>query len=217
MTTFGTTDARDDRSRQGEYRLLSLVGAGQAMAGSVTIQRMDTARRTAINDALARLADGDRSAFAVVMAELWPVILTFVKRAVREVADAEDVAQEVFVKVASRIADYDRGRDGLTWVYAIAAFEIRTQLRRLQRRRETSPLAEADEPADPAPSQIDFMIDDEITKMLTSALGELSEGERALLGVGESSVDVALTGTAIRKRRQRALSRLRAAWSKLYD
>ena len=183
----------------------------------MTILRMDAARRTAISDALARLADGDRSAFSVVMAELWPVILAFVKRAVREVADAEDVAQEVFVKVASRIADYDRSRDGLTWVYAIAAFEIRTHLRRLQRRREAPPLAETGEPADPAPSQIDFMIDEEITRMLTSALGELSEGDRALLGVGESSLDVALTGTAIRKRRQRALSRLRAVWSKLYD
>jgi len=177
---------------------------------------MDAAHRTAINDALARLADGDRSAFSVVMTELWPVILAFVKRAVREVADAEDVAQEVFVKVASRIADYDRSRDGLTWVYAIAAFEIRTHLRRLQRRREASPLVEAGEPADPAPSQVDFMIDEEITRMLTNALGELSEGDRALLGVGESSFDVALTGAAIRKRRQRALTKLRAVWSKLY-
>jgi len=177
---------------------------------------MDAARRTAVSDALSRLADGDRSAFSVVMTELWPVVLAFVRKTVRESADAEDVAQEVFVKVASRIADYDRSRDGLTWVYAIAAFEVRTHLRRLQRRREVPPLVEDAEPADPMPSPVDLMIEEEISRTLVGALGELSDADRTLLGIGERSADSGLTGTAIRKRRQRALGRLRAVWSKLY-
>lgn len=177
---------------------------------------MDATRRTAISDALSRLADGERSAFTVLMTELWPVILAFVRKTVREGADAEDVAQEVFVKVASRIADYDRSRDGLTWVYAIAAFEVRTHLRRLQRRREIPPLSEDAEPVDPTPSPLDLMIDEEISRMLTEALGEISDADRALLGIGERNVDATLTGTTVRKRRQRALGRLRTAWSKLY-
>jgi RNA polymerase sigma-70 factor (ECF subfamily) len=177
---------------------------------------MDAARRTAVSDALSRLADGDRSAFSVVMTELWPVVFAFVRKTVRESADAEDVAQEVFVKVASRIADYDRSRDGLTWVYAIAAFEVRTHLRRLQRRREVPPLAEDAEPADPMPSPVDLMIEEEISRTLVGALGELSDADQTLLGIGERSADSGLTGTAIRKRRQRALGRLRAVWSKLY-
>lgn len=177
---------------------------------------MDAARRTAISDALARLADGDRSAFAILMTDLWPVVLAFAKRTVREAADAEDVAQEVFVKIASRIADYDRSRDGLTWVYAIAAFEVRTYLRRLQRRREVAPVAEDAEPADPTPSAIDSMIDEEVSIMLAGALGELSDADRALLGVGERSSDAGLSGAAIRKRRQRALDKLRTVWSKIY-
>lgn len=177
---------------------------------------MDAARRTAISDALARLADGDRSAFAVLMTDLWPVVLAFARRTVREATDAEDVAQEVFVKIASRIADYDRSRDGLTWVYAIAAFEVRTHLRRLQRRREVPSLAEDTEPADSAPSPIDAMIDEEVSTMLAGALSELSDADRALLGIGEGTFDAALSGTAIRKRRQRALSKLRSVWSRIY-
>lgn len=177
---------------------------------------MEAARRTAISDALSRLADGDRSAFTILMTELWPVVLAFVRKTVREAADAEDVAQEVFVKVASRIADYDRSRDGLTWVYAIAAFEVRTHLRRLQRRREAPPLTQDAEPADPMPSPVDLMIDEEISRTLVGALGELSDADRALLGIGEPIADTELTGTAIRKRRQRALGRLRTVWSKLY-
>ena len=177
---------------------------------------MDALRRTAISDALGRLADGDRSAFKVVMTELWPVVLAFVKRTVREPADAEDVAQEVFVKVASRIADYDRARDGLTWVYAIAAFEIRTYLRRLQRRREVPSLTQEVEPADASPAALELMMDQEITSMLESALGELSDAERALLGIGEANSHSVPTGAAVRKRKQRALTKLRTVWSKLY-
>jgi RNA polymerase sigma-70 factor (ECF subfamily) len=177
---------------------------------------MDAARRTAISNALARLADGDRSAFAVLMADLWPVVLAFAKRTVREAADAEDVAQEVFVKIASRIADYDRSRDGMTWVYAIAAFEVRTYLRRLQRRREVAPVDAEAEPADPAPSAIDSMIDEEVSTMLVGALGKLSDADRALLGIGERGSDAGPSDAAIRKRRQRALGKLRTLWSKLY-
>ncbi|HKS56527.1 MAG TPA: sigma-70 family RNA polymerase sigma factor [Steroidobacteraceae bacterium] len=177
---------------------------------------MDAARRTAVSATLARLADGDRSAFDALMTELWPVVLAFAKRTLREIADAEDVAQEVLIKVASRIADYDRSRDGLTWVYAIATFEIRTQLRRLQRRRELPPPPENAEPADPMPSHIDLLIDEEISSALTDALGELTDADRAVLGIGEGNADEALAGPTIRKRRQRALTKLRTAWSKLY-
>lgn len=178
---------------------------------------MDAFRRTAISDALARLADGDRSAFTVLMTELWPVVLAFVKRTVREAADAEDVAQEVFVKIASRIADYDRARDGLTWVYAIAAFEVRTYLRRLQRRREVPSLTKEAEPGDPSPAALELMVDQEMASMLESALGELSEAERAVLGIGEASSHAVPTEAAVRKRKQRALTKLRTVWSKLYD
>lgn len=177
---------------------------------------MDTTRRTVISNAMARLADGDRSALTILMTELWPVVLAFVRKTVREAADAEDVAQEVFVKVASRIADYDRSRDGLTWVYAIAAFEIRTYLRRMQRRREAPALGDEAPLPDPALSPIDLLIDEEISEMLAGALGELSDAERALLGTDEGSVEPALSGATIRKRRQRALGKLRTVWSKLY-
>ena len=177
---------------------------------------MDPARRAAVSATLARLADGDRSAFDALMTELWPVVLAFAKKTLREPADAEDVAQEALIKVASRIADYDRSRDGLTWVYAIATFEVRTQLRRLQRRREVAPPTEDAEPVDPIPAQIDQLIDDEMSAVLTDALGELSDADRALLGLGQGRADEAAAGATIRKRRQRALTKLRTVWSKLY-
>src|SRR5215475_10928006 len=99
---------------------------------------MDAVRRKAIHDAMVRLSDGNRSAFDVLLDELWPVIVSFIERGVGPSADAEDVAQEVFYRVCSRIADFDPSRDGLSWAFGIASYEIMTHRKRAQRRREVS-------------------------------------------------------------------------------
>jgi RNA polymerase sigma-70 factor (ECF subfamily) len=75
---------------------------------------MDAGYRKAIHDALVRLSDGDRTAFDVLLDQLWPVILSFARRGVGPGADAEDIAQEVFFRICSRITDFDRTRDGLS-------------------------------------------------------------------------------------------------------
>jgi RNA polymerase sigma-70 factor, ECF subfamily len=97
---------------------------------------MDTARRKTIHDTMVRLSDGDRSAFDVLLDELWPVVLSFAERGVGRGADAEDVAQEVFYRICSKIADFDRNRDGLSWAFGIASYEIMTHRKRRLRRRE---------------------------------------------------------------------------------
>src|SRR4051812_26907403 len=97
---------------------------------------MDAVRRQAIQDAMTRLADGDRGAFDALIDELWPVILSFARRGLGRDQDAEDVAQEVFFKICSRSADFDRSQDALSWAFGIASYEILTQRRRRQRSRE---------------------------------------------------------------------------------
>jgi DNA-directed RNA polymerase specialized sigma24 family protein len=57
---------------------------------------MNAARRQAIHEAMVRLFDGDRTAFDVLLDELWPVIISFAERGVGRGADAEDIAQEAF-------------------------------------------------------------------------------------------------------------------------
>ncbi|HEU5072963.1 MAG TPA: sigma-70 family RNA polymerase sigma factor, partial [Polyangiaceae bacterium] len=94
---------------------------------------MDAARRKAIHDAMVRLSDGDRTAFDVLLDELWPVILAFAKRGAGPGVDAEDVAQEVFYKLCARIADFDRRRDAVSWAFGIASYELMTHRRRILR------------------------------------------------------------------------------------
>lgn len=175
---------------------------------------MDAARRKTIHDAMARLSDGDRGALDVLLDELWPVILSFAERGVGRGADAEDVAQEAFYKICARIADFDRRRDGLSWAFAIARYEIMTHRRRRQRRREVFDEASVSAQVDGASSQEERLLEREIALALEHALGALTEEDRVALGLAPGTSGV--TGATLRKRKQRALDRLRAIWRDIH-
>lgn len=177
---------------------------------------MDALGRKAIHDAIVRLSNGDRAAFPMLVEGLWPVILAFAQRGLQHQQDAEDVAQEVFLRICSRIADFDRERDGLSWAFGIAAHEIMSQRRRRQRRREDLGSSTVPMLPDTAPSQEDAMVRHELAAALAQVIGQLSEEDRVSLGFGEPADLTRLSGTALRKRRQRALERLRAVWRRVY-
>jgi RNA polymerase sigma-70 factor (ECF subfamily) len=176
---------------------------------------MDAVRRKTIHDAMVRLADGDRSAMNVLVNELWPVVLAFADRGLQHEQDAEDVAQEVFLRICARISDFDRQRDGLSWAFGIASYEIMTARKRRKRRRELSGDCELGARVDASATQEEAAIQNELTQAMALAVGHLSNDDRASLGLDVSVRDNAPAAT-FRKRRQRALDRLRTVWRKLY-
>lgn len=160
---------------------------------------------------MARLADGDREAFAFVFGRLWPELRRFAQRALPDPADADDVAQRALVSIMGRASDYDPARDALSWAIGITAWECRTLRRRQQRRREASV------PVDllaGTPSPEDVVIERDLHAAITELLGDLDDRDRAALGLG--SEDPGVAAATLRKRRQRAMGRLRAAWSRLH-
>ena len=164
---------------------------------------------------MVRLADGDRGAFSVLLDELWPVILAFAHSGLGHHQDAEDVAQEVFVRICACIADFDRGRDGVAWAFAIAGYEVLTERRRRQRRREVSSDAGLEQ-TDPGASQEEAAIQREHARALALALGELSEDDRVTLGLAGEAAALAIKEATLRKRRERALGRLRLIWRRIH-
>lgn len=178
---------------------------------------MDGTRRTEIHEHMVRFADGDRGAFEPLLQLLWPVVLAFAQRGLGNANDAEDVAQEVFVRLCSRIAEFDRARDGVSWVFGIAAYEIMTQRKRVARRREgTADGLELRADADVLPDE--RVIGEQLQHALTLAVGELTLEDRAVLGLRgrAGSSDGRIAGATMRKRRQRALERVRSVWRSLY-
>jgi RNA polymerase sigma-70 factor (ECF subfamily) len=183
---------------------------------------MDPERRQIIQDAMVRLSDGDRSAFPALVDALWPAVLSFARRGWRGAggdSEAEDVAQQVFLRICERIAEFDRRRDGLSWAFGIASYEILTQRRRRQRRREAA-VTGLHAHADPSASQEESLMKRELAGALRELVDDLSVEELAMLGLtvepGDASGAPRATQVALRKRRQRLLDRLRIAWRRMH-
>jgi RNA polymerase sigma factor (sigma-70 family) len=174
---------------------------------------MDPHRRKAIQNAVVRLADGDRAAMPALVEQLWPVLLSYAERGLRDPQAAEDVAQEVLFRISSRISEFDRERDALSWAFGIATFEILTQRKRRERRREE--LGHELSESAPAQSTEEAIIQAELHAALADALGRLSPEDVQHLNLAEQA-RIGPASPAERKRRQRALDRLRSIWRNIY-
>ena len=98
-------------------------------------------------DLLARVADGDRDAFAALSGRFMRPVFTEAVRVVGDAATAEDVTQEVFERVwrAAGRFDADRG-SAAAWICTIA----RNRARDHARMRRPVPVEDATERVDAA-------------------------------------------------------------------
>jgi RNA polymerase sigma-70 factor (ECF subfamily) len=158
---------------------------------------------------MVRFAEGERSAFDPLFAELWPILRSYVGRSLSD-ADADDATQNAIVKVFDRIADFNTARDGVTWALAITSYEIMTMRRRRLRGRE-APLSDDRADFDLASPHEQAEWHEQL-RILGELLEASSETDRAAIEA-ELRGEVA-HGEAARKRRFRALSRLRDLWRK---
>jgi RNA polymerase sigma factor (sigma-70 family) len=168
--------------------------------------------RSHIQALMSRLYEGDRTAFPPLADALWPVVLAFAQSARSAGVEPEDVAQEVFLRLCTRMADYDPSRDAVSWVYGIAHYEVLTQRKKRQRRREVGEpalafVADAEEGAE------EGLLQQDLVDRLSELVGQLTEEDRLALGLeGETGP----AGATQRKRKQRARDRLRALWRSLH-
>jgi len=162
---------------------------------------------------MARLAEGDRSVFDEVFRRLWPPTLRLCVSLMRHDADGADAAQLAMVKILERAADYDRARPALPWALAIAAWECRT-LRRWRQRRHETPVDEAERIEGSGGEQ--ELVNHDLTRAALASLGELSELDRDTLLSTFWDEGGASSGATLRKRRERALGRLRSTFRRLY-
>ena len=167
---------------------------------------------------MARLADGDRSVFTQVFELLWPKIYGLCRALLQNQADAADAAQEAMQKILERAPlDYDRARPALPWALAIAGWECRTLARKRARSREVRPLDDAAPDVPVAGDEETTLIQRDLIRAAVRALGELSETDReALVATFWGEAATSVSGATFRKRRERALERLRGAFRRLY-
>ncbi|HWL84232.1 MAG TPA: sigma factor [Polyangiaceae bacterium] len=166
-----------------------------------------------IDALMARLADGDRSVFSLIFKCLWGPTHRLCISMLNNEADASDAAQQAMQKIFERASDYDSKRPAMPWALAIAAWECRTLRRQRGRRREEAEDV-AGEPA--GESSEDQHLQRDLTRAALVALGELSDVDRETLEATFWEEAASVSGATRRKRRERAIERLRGAFRRLY-
>jgi len=174
---------------------------------------MEQADEERLNALMARLAEGDRSVFHEVFKRLWGPTHRLCASLLKNDADAADAAQEAMAKILQRASDYDPTRAAAPWALAIAAWECRTLRRKLTRRREVPDL-DSDQRA--GEDTQEELVERDLVQSALSAMGELSPTDRDTLMATFLDESPPVAGATFRKRRARALGRLRDAWKRLY-
>jgi RNA polymerase sigma-70 factor (ECF subfamily) len=105
----------------------------------------------------------------------------------------------------------------LPWALGIAGWECRTLRRRQGRRRELSDDSTLEAP-DGRRGADDALVERDLVHAAMEALGALSQSdqETLLATYFDQGEPTAVTGATLRKRRERALTRLRLAFRRLY-
>jgi RNA polymerase sigma-70 factor, ECF subfamily len=86
-------------------------------------------------DLMARVADDEERAFAELVRRYQGRITNLVSRVLNDRECADDLAQEVFVRVFVHRRNYRRGSKLSTWLFTIAANLAKNEIRRRVRRR----------------------------------------------------------------------------------
>jgi len=166
---------------------------------------------------LERIRRGDNEGAAELFERYAPALLRFTDRMLSDRGAAEEVTQEVFVKVISRAHQYD-GRAGVaSWLFAIAANACRDRRRR-DRRAAIVPLEAVAEPRARGEGIEASMVSDQRRAAVRKALSQLSEEQREALVLAryhgmpyaEIAQTLAISVGAVKTRIVRAVETLKA-------
>jgi RNA polymerase sigma-70 factor (ECF subfamily) len=129
---------------------------------------------------LERVRAGDTGGAGELFERYAPALLRFTDRLLSDRSAAEEVTQEVFVKVISRAHQYDGRAEVSSWLFAIAANACRDRRRR-DRRATVVPLDAVGEPVHKGEGIESLLSQRERRDAVRSALSALSEEQREAL------------------------------------
>jgi RNA polymerase sigma-70 factor, ECF subfamily len=183
---------------------------------------------------MVRYQRGDRQAFAELVRRHHRPMYNFVLRQLREVSVAEELTQEVFLRVVQNAGEFKHEARFSTWLYTIARNLCIDQVRRRSHRRHASLDAARPGSRDDAPALGDTVADlhprasverstasSEVRDSIVRAVDALPEDQREVFLMREIANlpfrDIAeITGTpenTVKSRMRYALDRLRDALS----
>jgi RNA polymerase sigma-70 factor (ECF subfamily) len=129
---------------------------------------------------MALVAQGDQRAFRILMGRHMGLAIRVAQRVVCDVAEADDVGQDAFLRVWSRAASFDpRVARFTTWLYRVV---LNLSLDRVRKPAHAS-IDEAAEVRSSDPEPVTLMIEDEQRRMIAAAMATLPERQRAAIAL----------------------------------
>lgn len=161
---------------------------------------------------LASAQKGNSEAFTQLVEAFQQPVFNLCYRMLGDAAEAEDAAQETFMRAYRSIKHYDNSRPFPTWLMSIAAHYCIDQIRK--RRMAFVPIDELDyaEPPDEAPGPESSLSRSEDKRMVRGLLDKLSPVDRAVVvmyywydfSYEEIGNALSLTESAVKSRLHRA-------------
>lgn len=168
------------------------------------------AEQEALDELISRAQEGEERAFEEILARFEGRALAIAHQMGASRADAEDIAQESFIKLFKHVGSYRGGRRFTAWFYRIVVNAARDHLRRSGPATEELP-AEGQEP------RAELQAGPEEYRRIRSALLQLSRREREVivlrdlhgLGTWEVGRALGINPITVRRHAQRGRKRLR--------
>jgi RNA polymerase sigma-70 factor (ECF subfamily) len=132
---------------------------------------------------VARSRDGDREAFATLVRKYQSKVLTLATRILDNRSEAEDIAQDIFVKVFQSLHEFRGASRFSTWLYRITVNHCLNCLRRRTRQQQTLVLSEPAEwiQESPASNPYRTLEQKERWTLVQAKLQELSPEHRTII------------------------------------
>jgi RNA polymerase sigma factor (sigma-70 family) len=175
-------------------------------------------RSTEESELVERARRGDVDAYEQIVQAHQTLAFRTAYLVLGDAGEAEDAAQEAFVKAYRALGRYRRGAPFRPWVLQIVANEARNRRRSSGRRARLELRVAAESPSGgAAPSPEGALLAAERRASLLAALGELREEERLVIGLryfldlseGETAAALGVRPGTVKSRLSRALARLR--------
>jgi len=166
----------------------------------------------------ARAQRGDIDAYEEIVQRYQQLAFRTAYVITRSAAEAEDAAQDAFVKAYRALASFRTGAEPRPWLLRIVANEARNRMRSAVRRQRLElRLAEGFRQGDAAPSPEAAAVDADERRRLVSLVGELEENDRLIiasryfleLSGEETAAALGIPEGTVKSRLSRALGRLR--------
>lgn len=164
--------------------------------------------------------EGDSEAFTHVVEAYQSAVYNFCYRMLGDQFEAEDAAQETFIRAYKGIKTYDRKRSFSTWILSIAAHYCIDQLRRKKIQLTSIDDQPYLEIRDPRPNPETTLAKQEQKQKIRLLLNALSDTDRAAvimfywyeLSYEEIAKSLGLSISAVKSRLHRARGRLAKTW-----